>query len=126
MTKKIKSMVEEAVDQFLEGPPTADGTSLSASVPHALKVTLKKVAAQLGKKAPEREYTALQIASIVARVYSRGGTTPDCPVILKNMRAFGRFLQKHGGPNIGFVASGSVGNRRTYKPLSSKRPPLDS
>ncbi len=122
MTEKSKSVVERMVDLFLEGPPTADGASLGASVPHALKVVLKNAAALLKEKAPEREYTASQIATIATNVYNKGGIDSDCPEILKNTRAFGRFLQKHGGPNIGFVASGKVGNKRTYKPLLSRQP----
>lgn len=128
MVERHKSPVEEAVDAFLESPPKPDGTvaSLSASVPPALKLILRNAATLLNDKAPGREYTAWQIAKVAIDVYDREVVSDDCPIILRNVRAFGRFLQKYGGREIGFVASKSVGNRRTYRPLSRKRSPLDS
>jgi len=129
-----KSPEEAAVDDFLSTPVSSQSSnpSLSASVPPALRTILRNTATLLRERAPGREYTAQQIAAIVIDVYTRRVDVPDeyevCPEILHNMRAFGRYLQKHGGREIGFEASGSVNNRRTYKPqpLSQKVSPLDS
>jgi hypothetical protein len=99
---------------------------MSANVPQGLKVILKAISRELHKKAPDRLFTAVQIAIIARLAY--GGSAMAPPEILGNVRAFGRYLQKY--PNIsGFTAEGSTGNRRTYKPHDTtlqKRFSLDS
>ncbi len=127
MTEKRKYSITEAVDQFListtQGSPSM---SLSGNVPQALKVILKEISRDLLLKAPDREYTAMQIRVIAHTVFTGRNETP--PEILGNIRAFGRYMQKY--PDVtGFKISGSTGNRRTYKPHGAsvhKQHPLDS
>ncbi len=123
MTDSQNKPITEAVDQFLEAPTGNTGNpSLGASVPKELTSILSRVSYELGKKAPNRQYTAAQIASIAKDVYTRKGCSVSYPEILGNIRAFGRYLQKH--PEVtGFTIEGSMGNRRTYKPC---KPSLDS
>ena len=114
MTERHKSPIVEAVEQFLTASASSPGNpSLGASVSAELKLILRMVSRQLGEKAPDRLYTAAQIAGITKEVYHKKNEKP--PEILRNMRAFGRFLQKY--PKIvWFTVEGSMGNRRTYKP----------
>lgn len=122
MTERCKDPVAEAVDQFLKTPQLA--TSLGASVPQDLKVILKNMGTILRAKEPDRKYTAREIITIAQAVYDK--SDKERPKILGNARAFGRYLQKHGGRQLGFQISGSIGNTRTYQPLSRIRSSLDS
>ncbi len=116
--------ITEAVDQFLDAPTGNTGNpSLGASVPKELTAILSRMSYELGRKAPDRQYTAAQIASIAKDVYNRKAGAFSQPEILGNIRAFGRYLQQ-ANPNVtGFTIEGSMGNRRTYKPY---KPSLES
>lgn len=127
MVERHKNPIVEAVDQFLSAPtPSTLSASLSASVPQELKVVLRDISRELNEKVPDRLLTAAQIAIITKIAYNKANKPR--PEILGNIRAFGRYLQKY--PAIsGFTAEGTLGNRRTYKPLSTylqKQFPLDT
>ena len=129
MTERHKNPTEAAVEQFLQETPEASvaGSSLSASVPLALKAILREISTSLIQKAPDRVYTAYEIAKIARIVYSNSGMIDeDWPIILENMRAFGRYLQKRRYQETGFLVSGRVNNRRTYKPISREQSSLDT